>query len=71
VTITRPIKTVDELANAGLIADRDRDREALDAVAARYAIAVTPDVARLIDHDNPKIPKIRSRASSCPMPPSS
>ena len=57
MTITRPIKTVDELANAGLIADRDR--EALDAVAARYAIAVTPAMARLIDHDDPNDPIAR------------
>jgi lysine 2,3-aminomutase len=57
VTITRPIKTVEELANAGLIADRDR--EALDEVAVRYAIAVTPDMARLIDHDDPEDPIAR------------
>ena len=41
---------------------------ALEAVAARYAVAITPAMAALID---PADPPIRSRASSCPTRPSS
>ncbi|MHC2299954.1 lysine 2,3-aminomutase [Rhizobium mongolense] len=47
MNIVRPIKSVDDLSKAGLLADRDR--LALEEVAARYAIALTPAVAKLID----------------------
>ncbi|MBD9447147.1 MULTISPECIES: lysine-2,3-aminomutase-like protein [unclassified Rhizobium] len=42
-----PIKTVEGLERAGLLGQRDRD--ALADVAARYAVALTPTVAGLID----------------------
>src|SRR3974390_2821470 len=53
----RPITTMREpaeLAAHGLISASDLPK--LDKVAARYAIAVTPDVAALIDHDDPLDP---------------
>lgn len=50
MNIVRPIKSVDDLSNARLLADRDR--LALEEVAARYAIALTPTVAKLIDRDD-------------------
>jgi lysine 2,3-aminomutase len=57
MNIVRPIKSVDDLSNAGLIAEGDR--LALEEVAARYAIALTPSVAALIDCDNPADPIAR------------
>ena len=59
MTIVRPIKTVDDLGEAGLVGDRDRDRAALEEVAARYAIALTPTVSRLIDRTDPDDPIAR------------
>ncbi|APO69620.1 L-lysine 2,3-aminomutase [Rhizobium gallicum] len=47
MNIVRPIKSVVDLSKARLLADRDR--LALEEVAARYAIALTPTVAKLID----------------------
>ena len=44
----------------------EEKRAALEAVAARYAVAITPAMADLID---PQIPPTRSPASSCPTPP--
>ena len=52
-----PIKTVEGLARAGLLARRDRD--ALADVAARYAIALTPTVAGLIDRADDSDPIAR------------
>ncbi len=43
----RPLRTPDDLLAAGLISSDRAD--ALEAVAARYAIAITPAVASLID----------------------
>ncbi|MET3856589.1 lysine-2,3-aminomutase-like protein [Rhizobium sp. OAE497] len=57
MNIVRPIKSVDDLSNAGLIAEGDR--LALEEVAARYAIALTPSVAALIDRDDPADPIAR------------
>lgn len=57
MNIVRPIKNVDDLANAGLIAERDR--LALEEVAARYAIGLTPAVAKLIDRGDPADPIAR------------
>jgi lysine 2,3-aminomutase len=57
MNIVRPIKSVDDLANAGLIAERDR--LALEEVAARYAIGLTPAVAKLIDRGDPADPIAR------------
>ncbi|ARO32216.1 L-lysine 2,3-aminomutase [Rhizobium sp. NXC14] len=50
----KQIKSVDDLVKAGLAAPADR--AALEAVAARYAIALTPTVTRLIDHADPSDP---------------
>ncbi|NLS05751.1 lysine-2,3-aminomutase-like protein [Rhizobium sp. P32RR-XVIII] len=57
MNIVRPVKSVDDLANAGLIAERDR--LALEEVAARYAIGLTPTVAKLIDRADPADPIAR------------
>ncbi|MBB2793101.1 UNVERIFIED_ORG: lysine 2,3-aminomutase [Rhizobium pisi] len=53
----KPIKTVDDLLRAGLATPGDRAM--LDEVAARYAIALTPVVARLIDRVDPDDPIAR------------
>jgi lysine 2,3-aminomutase len=53
----RPIRSIDDLKNAGLV--DDGDKAALEAVAARYAIAVTPTIARLIDRADPLDPIAR------------
>ena len=45
--MTQPLRTVDDLIASGLAPAADR--AALDAVAARYAIAITPAMAGLID----------------------
>jgi lysine 2,3-aminomutase len=50
-----PLKTLDSLAAAGLIADT----AGLDAVAGRYAIGITPAVAALIDPSDPDDPMAR------------
>ncbi|PKA39089.1 lysine-2,3-aminomutase-like protein [Rhizobium sullae] len=57
MNIVRPIKSVDDLANAGLVSDRDR--QALEEVAARYAIALTPTVTKLIDRTDAADPIAR------------
>jgi lysine 2,3-aminomutase len=57
VTVVRPIKTVDDLADAGLVSDRDR--AGLEDVAARYAIALTPAISKLIDRNDPDDPIAR------------
>jgi lysine 2,3-aminomutase len=51
------LKTIDALETAGLL--RARERAPLDAVAARYAVAITPALARLIDRDDPDDPIAR------------
>lgn len=43
--VPRTLRSLDELADAGLLPSR----EGLDAVAARYAVAVTPTLAQIID----------------------
>ncbi|MBX5000651.1 lysine-2,3-aminomutase-like protein [Rhizobium lentis] len=53
----KPIKSVDDLMKAGLAAPADR--AALEEVAARYAIALTPVVTRLIDRADPDDPIAR------------
>ncbi|MBS9475785.1 lysine-2,3-aminomutase-like protein [Ancylobacter sp. VKM B-3255] len=51
----RTLRRLDELAGAGLLpADHD-----LDAVAARYAVAVTPTLTALIDRHDPADPVAR------------
>ena len=55
--VARTLRTPEDLASAGLI-----DRAAVDdltRVAARYAIAVTPEIAALIDGDDPDDPIAR------------
>lgn len=51
------MKTPEQLAAAGSI--RREDADALAPVAARYAVAVTDAVARLIDRNDPKDPIAR------------
>ncbi len=55
--LERSIKSVDDLASAGLIDEAERTR--LEKVAERYAIALTPTVAGLIDAGNPDDPIAR------------
>ncbi|WP_411906136.1 lysine-2,3-aminomutase-like protein [Rhizobium mayense] len=57
MNVTRPIRTIGELERAGLI-DADQAAE-LEAVAERYAVALTPTVTRLIDPANPADPIAR------------
>ncbi|MDR3468877.1 MAG: lysine-2,3-aminomutase-like protein [Xanthobacteraceae bacterium] len=51
------LRSVGDLIAHGLAAERDRDD--LERVAARYAVAVTPAVAALIDADDPRDPIAR------------
>lgn len=53
----RTIRSASALAEAGLVAPADL--AAIEAVAARYAIAVTPDVRALIDPADPADPIAR------------
>ncbi|PCK87304.1 lysine 2,3-aminomutase [Rhizobium sophoriradicis] len=53
----KPLKSVDDLLQAGLVLPGDRVM--LDEVAARYAIALTPAVTRLIDRADPDDPIAR------------
>ncbi len=48
------LRSVADLVAAGLVPDRDRP--ALEAVAARYALALTPEMAALIDPADPNDP---------------
>jgi len=57
MTINTPLRSIDALIAQGLVAP-DR-RAALDAVAARYAVAVTPAMAGLIDSADPADPIAR------------
>lgn len=54
---TRTLRTPDDLIRAGLAAAESRD--ALEAVAARYAVAITPAMAALIDPADPADPIAR------------
>lgn len=47
------LKTIADLNNAGLLRV---DATPLDAVAARYAVAITPEMVRLIDRSDPADP---------------
>ena len=57
MTAARSLTTVAELAAAGLLPEEKR--RAATAVAERYAVAVTPALAALIDADNPLDPIAR------------
>jgi lysine 2,3-aminomutase len=51
------LRRVGDLVRAGLIPEQADDR--LEAVAARYAVAITPAMAALIDRDDPNDPIAR------------
>ena len=53
----RTLRSVEDLSNAGLL--RAQDATALAAVAARYAVAITPAIAALIDPNDPDDPLAR------------
>jgi lysine 2,3-aminomutase len=53
----KTLRTLSDLTKAGL--DHADGRVALQAVATRYAVAVTPAMAELIDHNNPNDPIAR------------
>ncbi|MGO7193025.1 lysine 2,3-aminomutase, partial [Rhizobium brockwellii] len=55
--VVKPIKSVDDLLKAGLVATADRAR--LEEVAARYAIALTPAISEIIDRADPDDPIAR------------
>lgn len=57
MNVMRPIRTVDDLEQAGLI--DSAEALSLEVVAERYAIALTPTVARLIDNADPADPIAR------------
>ncbi|QLF68202.1 lysine-2,3-aminomutase-like protein [Peteryoungia desertarenae] len=50
----QPLRSVDDLIKAELIGENERAE--LSALEKRYAIALTPSVARLIDRDDPDDP---------------
>lgn len=52
--VSRSLKTADDLIGAGLLSPDQRSEA--EAVAARYAIAVTPAMASLIDPNDPADP---------------
>ncbi len=54
---TKTIHSIEELHAAGLV--RTADAPALEAVAARYAVAITPALAALIDPADPNDPIAR------------
>ena len=67
----KTLRTVAELQAAGLVAVDEVAR--LEPVAARYAVAITPAMAALIDRADPDDPdrapvRARSRASSTAAP---
>src|SRR5215831_296057 len=53
----RTLRTADELVEAGLV--EPGRRNALAAVAARYAVSITPTMFDLIDVDDPQDPIAR------------
>ncbi|QND48814.1 lysine-2,3-aminomutase-like protein [Rhizobium lusitanum] len=57
MNVMRPIRNVDDLEQAGLI--DSGEALSLEAVAERYAIALTPTIARLIDKADPADPIAR------------
>jgi lysine 2,3-aminomutase len=50
----QPLRSIDALADAGLVAPEKQD--VLQAVAAHYAVSVTPAMAELIDRADPQDP---------------
>ncbi|MBX4897729.1 lysine-2,3-aminomutase-like protein [Rhizobium bangladeshense] len=57
MNVLKPVKSVDDLLKAGLATAGDR--AILDEIAARYAIALTPAMTRLIDSADPDDPIAR------------
>jgi lysine 2,3-aminomutase len=57
MTMKRTLRTVADLQERGLVSVQDRDD--LDSVAARYAVAVPPELAGLIDRDDAADPIAR------------
>ncbi len=55
--MTKPLRSPADLARAGLV--RAEDLPGLEAVAARYAVSVTADMAALIERDDPADPIAR------------
>ena len=53
----KTLRTIDDLAAAGVVGEGAGPR--LADVARRYAVAITPDMARLIDRDDPADPIAR------------
>ncbi|MBQ0824394.1 lysine-2,3-aminomutase-like protein [Microvirga terrae] len=53
----RPIRTPVELSEAGLVGPEER--AGIEAVAERYAVAISPAMARLIDRNDPNDPIAR------------
>ena len=54
---TKTLRTIAELVGAGLVPITHRS--ALEPVAARYAVAITPEMTRLIDRSDPNDPIAR------------
>ena len=52
--MNRVLRSAADLAAAGLVAEAEA--EALHAVLARYAVSITPDMAALVDPDDPDDP---------------
>lgn len=55
--MTKTLRSIPQLQAAGLVAGADS--AALEAVAARYAVAITPDMLALIDRSDPADPIAR------------
>ncbi|MFQ6240148.1 lysine-2,3-aminomutase-like protein [Sinorhizobium meliloti] len=57
MTAERAIRTARELADAGLVGPEQE--EAISRVASRYAVAISPAIARLVNRDDPNDPIAR------------
>ncbi|RDL49285.1 L-lysine 2,3-aminomutase [Ensifer sp. M14] len=57
MNVHRPIKTAGELVDAGLVEPSQQD--AVSRVAERYAVAISPAIAKLIDGNDPNDPIAR------------
>ncbi|WP_026622110.1 lysine 2,3-aminomutase [Ensifer sp. WSM1721] len=57
MTMDRTVRTAGELVEAGLVGAADE--QAISRVASRYAVAISPALARLIERDDPHDPIAR------------
>lgn len=57
MNVHRPVRTAEDLVEAGLI--EPSQRAAASDVAERYAVAISPAIAKLIDRDDPHDPIAR------------